>query len=85
MEQNHLPPSRAEIEVWAELIAERVAAKLRTGLIVPQTLSCDEFAEYVGRGAKWVRRQIRARRIKTVAGRRPYRIPASELQRVMKV
>jgi hypothetical protein len=64
-----------------------IVAQLRAGTIpgvsVSELLTCEQFAEHAGRSVKWVRARCRTRRIKTVAGRAPYRIPADELRRVL--
>lgn len=77
---------REDIEAIAEAVVRRQHAARVQELIVPAVLTCAQFAERVGRSPRWVMDRCRRRTIKTVAGgRRPYRIPASELQRMLEV
>lgn len=74
-------------EADVERVADRVVAKLRAeqteSAVVPELLTCEQFGKRIGRSTEWVQDRCRIRRIKTVAGRRPYRIPASELARML--
>jgi hypothetical protein len=69
----------------ANMIADAVIARLKARAVepLPDTLTCEQFAERLGRGVRWVQDRCRARRIKCVAGRRPYLIPVSELARIL--
>lgn len=63
-----------------DLIVDRLAAKLLGQEIVPQMLTCEQFGAKIGRSAEYVQDRCRINRIKAAPGK-PYRIPASELQR----
>jgi hypothetical protein len=73
--------SPASLEALANLVAAKLAAN--PSVSRPQLLTCAQFAVAVGRSTEWVQDRCRRRLIRTVAGRKPYRIPGSELARVL--
>lgn len=79
--------TQADIDIIVERVVERVVATLEakrlTAVVEEETMSCEELAAALGRKVRWVQDRCRIRKIKTVAGRRPYRIPRSEKARLL--
>ena len=77
--------SDSDVERVAACVVARLRAENLAAATVDELLTCEEFAARLGgkRGVEWVQDRCRTRKIKTVAGRRPYLIPASELRRVL--
>jgi hypothetical protein len=61
---------------------DRIEGQIQPRAKGPETpLTVSGFAAAVGRGPDWVYDQIAARLVKVLPGGKPYRIPASEVER----
>ena len=85
--QQFIPLTPEFVSSLVERISNRVIEKLNDPVrgqsrMQPETLSCSEFADRIGRKRKFVQRLIARQKVYVLPGK-PYRIPASELHRFL--